>query len=142
MFFAAPKNVGNLSDWKRIANHIRAKSFGALIVANELVRVNSNVTFLVLGGREVSSHTGFAQFTIGNGALWSLVRFLNTNTKMAAYYLDLPFVTGSAMHRDYVRTTGDRVTGEITEKKIADVIARIIARRPKRKRIVLGKGSA
>jgi NAD(P)-dependent dehydrogenase (short-subunit alcohol dehydrogenase family) len=139
--FGAPKKIGTLSDWKRTDDHVHAKSFGALVVANEFARVRKIGTLVVLGGREISSHPGFAHFTIGNGALWSLVRFLNTNTAIAAYYLDLPFVTDSAMHRHYIRVTRHQVAGEITESTIANVITHIIEKRPKKKRIVLGRGA-
>lgn len=140
--FSSPRRIGNKQSWKRIGSHICAKSLGALVVANELAREKKEVQFIALGGREISSHPGFVQFTVGNGALWSLVRFLNTHTRIPAYYVDLPFVTSSTMHQEYIRATHTHVSGEVTPIEIAETIKHIIALRPKRRRIVLGGGGA
>jgi hypothetical protein len=140
--FSAPEKISDIASWKHTGSHLRTKSFGALVVANEFARARKRGALVVLGGRDVSSHPGFAHFTIGNGSLWSLVRFLNRHTSVDAYYLDLPFVTDSTMRREYVRTTRHRVAGEITSQKIAHSVAVIITRRPQRKRIILGKGNA
>ena len=123
----------------------RSKKVRGDIVCNELARLKKRSYAIMFGGRETSSDAGFAAFTVGNGALWSLVRFLNAHTNINSYFVDLPFVEGSAMQKAFLKSANKRArheaVGGMEPVKIARVITRILSRKEKRRRIVLGKGS-
>ncbi len=110
--FCPPQVLGEIDQWSEVFAHIDAKSSGALVLANALIVVGTVHTFIALGGRETSSEPDFAMYTISNGALWGLIRFMATHTKINSYFLDMPFITSSTMNKAYQETTGKRPLGE------------------------------
>lgn len=134
--------VGKLQDMRRIQQHLLAKSFGGLVVADTLMTIRPNAQLIVFGGRDVSGDATFAPYTIGNGALWGLVRFLNKHSKIKASYIDLPFVEGSTMEKQFNSVERHKVKrGNVAPKDIACIIAEIVGAKERRERVVLGKGA-
>ncbi len=144
--FMTPKAVGKMRNLEKIAAHVNAKSVGSLIVCNQLARLKKRSYVIMLGGRETSSDPGFAAFTVGNGALWSLVRFLNAHTIINSYFIDLPFVEGSAMQKAFLKSADKRARHAAVDgmkpAKIASVVSRILSGKEKRLRIILGRGTS
>lgn len=125
--FAKPANLGTIRDWKKSIAHIQAKSIGALAVADAMAGSKKRPRSLItLGGRDISASTSFAPFTVGNGALWALTRFVAKHTSMRAYYIDLPFVYGSAMAKQYSKQTGKNMDSVISLEMVARAIERIL----------------
>ncbi len=88
--FHKPQILGSFKNTDLTNNHILTKSFGALILAEAAAKTQSVKNIIMLGGRAISSHPGFASYSIGNGALWALVSFFATHTKTPnIFYIDL-----------------------------------------------------
>ena len=142
--FVPPHVVGSIETWDKIATHLSAKTLGALIVFDELTRLGKITQVIVLGGREVSSDPGFAPYTIGNSALWGLMRFLNRHTSLSVFYVDLPFVENSTMQQAYLRakhTDPHAALSGISPSHVTQAVLRILCGQSKSKRIILGKGT-
>lgn len=130
--FSKPELVGKFKDWEPMKKHILAKSLGILVLANEAIKSKSMRKLIVLGGRDISAEPGFAAYSIGNGALWSFVRFFAKHKKeVATYYVDLPFIKNSTMEKNYMQTkngfslsTFNKSSTDI--KVLNDIIQKII----------------
>lgn len=135
-------HVGKLKETDRVRQHLLAKSFGALVVADALVAARPDAQLIVFGGRDVSGDPGFAPYTIGNGALINLIKFLDRHKSVDAYYLDLSFVEDSTMEKAFAARTGKSTKhGNIAVADVAAAIRKILLRKERRRRIVLGKGT-
>jgi len=144
--FTAPQMFGSMRGWSRVAEHLMAKALGPLVLANAFksLKTRRPQYLFVFGGRDVSTELGFAVYTVGNGALWSFVRFLNRHSLIKAFYIDLPFVRESTMEKQYCRITKSKISDiSIGVNEITKAIQKILDGKVKRKRVLLGKkGSA
>src|ERR1043166_2275332 len=102
--------IGSFKDWDAVRSTLAAKSFGPLVAANKFASTKtSGPKFLIaLGGREISASPLLAAYTVGNGSLFALVRFLARHTKIRAFYIDLPAIAGTAMMSRFVHALPDR----------------------------------
>lgn len=140
--FLRANRIGSLRDVEKIKAHLLAKSFGALMLADALVAQKNAAMLVVLAGRDISGNPGFSPYSIGNGALWNLVRFVNKHTRFRAFYIDLPFVEGSTMQKQFSKAIRRaKQKGSIATDKVIRAVAKIVRGSEKRERIVLGKGT-
>jgi len=141
--FLTPLKLGKIKHWESVKSHLGAKAFGALVLANGAAGLEKQPTFIVLGGRETSAHPGFAPYTIGNGSIWALVRYLAQHSGIKAYFLDLPFVNNSTMHLKYAQFAGKMPRG-IDTNEVTKTVERLMKGKYKNgSRIILGeKGGA
>lgn len=140
--FNKPQTLGSLKKIAPIRDHILAKSFGALMLADAIAKRPSVKKIIMLGGRAISSDPGFATYSIANGALWALVSFFakhNHTTKI--FYIDLPLVENTTMARSYISLGGD--SGSQTKiDSVTHVIEKILKNKYKSgSRIVINKKS-
>ena len=137
--FSSPGTIGKMNQWGKVRAHLDVKGFGALVLANAAVAAKRPCIFIVLGGRKISADLGFANYTIGNGALWALVQFFAGHGAIRSYFVDLPFVTDSTMYRAFVRATGDKPKG-VAAATVAQAVGRILNGKYKNgSRVVVGK---
>lgn len=137
----SPAHLGKIYSWRTIREHVEVKSTGALVVANAFLGVRSiSKFFIVLGGRELSSDPTFIAFTLGNGALWALVRFLNLHTSLLAYYIDMPTIEGSAMAKKYNSKNRNTMNGAVSADVVASTIATLLDRKVRgNARVLIGE---
>lgn len=137
--FSTPQAIGEMNEWRKVRAHMDAKGFGALVLANAAIAAKEPRVFIVLGGRKISAERGFANYTMGNGSLWALVQFLAGHGAMQSYFIDLPFVTDSTMHKAFHKATGDRPKG-VPAVRVANAISTILKGKFKSgSRVVIGK---
>ncbi|MFZ2886463.1 MAG: hypothetical protein WA021_01440 [Minisyncoccia bacterium] len=137
--FSSPRALGIINEWEKVRMHLEAKGFGALALADAMVATGRGKIYIALGGRKISAELGFANYTIGNGALFALVQFLAGHGALRSYLVDLPFVEGSTMHAAFARATGDTPKG-VPATQVASSIERILKGKYKNgSRVVIGK---
>lgn len=94
--FLDTRPLGECTDWKDMADHVAAKSFGAIVLLDAAVRTGTVKHFVMLGGRATFGDEKMAAYAAGNGALWSLTQFANRHvTTFRTFYLDMPIVVGT-----------------------------------------------
>lgn len=121
--------IGQIKDWREIANLIVAKTLGAMVVLDAAVKCGVK-KIIVLGGSEVSGDPRFVHFTVGNGGLWAACQFASLHTRLEVYYLELGVVSGSEMGEAYVTSLTVEKQAKVREmavsyEDIANEIARI-----------------
>lgn len=124
--YSEPQILGSFKKYTEVNSHILSKSFGALVVANAVAATPSVKTFIILGGREISSDPGFAAYSVANGALWALVSFFAKHKKTPKiYYVDLPLIKNTTMGQLYTISHGSSVD-QASPETIIDTVSKII----------------
>ncbi|HEV7449369.1 MAG TPA: NAD-dependent epimerase/dehydratase family protein [Candidatus Paceibacterota bacterium] len=133
--------MSSRGDLRKIKVHLAAKTMGAYLLLNAAARANAQY-FIALGGRAVSSEPGYAWYTAGTGALWSLVEFANLHSNLKAYFIDLPLVAGSAMGEQFRadESMSRDYTGMIKMSQVTDATTKILKGEVEPGRIILGEG--
>ncbi len=102
--YTTTRPIGEIGDWGGVYDHILAKSHGVLSVLDAAARVGTVRHMILLGGREVSGHKGYAAYTCGNGAMWALTQFAARHVRyFKTYFIDMPLVEGTAMAKKYLQ---------------------------------------
>jgi len=143
--FVPTVRTGAIRDWASVQDFIMAKCFGPIVAANAFVksRAKGPKFFIALGGREISASDEMMTYTVGNGGLWSAVRFLARYSPIRAYYVDMPPITGSAMFDIYLREKSLTRNSPYRKKErsfidVARAVDRIIDGRMHKRRMILG----
>ncbi|HAR54860.1 TPA: hypothetical protein DCR79_01025 [Patescibacteria group bacterium] len=126
--FSTPQKLGNFNDWSKVKQHILARSFGSLILADAAIKSSNVKKIIMLGGRATSSDAGFAAYSTSNGALYALTQFISQYTKLSVYYVDLPMITDSTMAKALLGS-GPKLTAikSTDVKMITAVIKKILS---------------
>jgi hypothetical protein len=115
--FSPPQKLGQITEWESMRAHILAKSFGNLVLADASQRFGVK-RLIVLGGRALSSHPGFVQYTIGNGAAWALASFAARHNVLHTTYIDLPLIRNSNMGKLYLASEPEDQRAEIDRSAV------------------------
>lgn len=140
--FAPPALIGSIRAWDQIRQHLSARGFGALMMFNAAAA--RGVRYVItIGGRKLSSDPMFAMYTAGNGILWALVQFAAQHTRIRSYYIDIPFIRGSAMETKYLLWKNNKEIKKnisIEANVVSGAVERILDDKHKSgSRIILGK---
>ncbi len=136
--------IDSFDDWQAQRQDIWARGVGSLATMIATQRRQSATHLIALGGRERFDDPKLGAYAVSNGALWGMVQHANAHARFDAWYVDMPFVIGSA-NAETLRAaglhTGPEIAKAIHVEDVVHTVDEILAGQHKPGRIILGNSS-